>query len=121
LRFAIISIGTELNLGLILNTNSKYIAESLAELGLECNYMFTVRDNEDDIADVVNEGLKRSDILILSGGLGPTDDDITRDAAARALNLKLVRDLTLDDTSLRFLKTTLRNLKGNMEMHRIYL
>jgi nicotinamide-nucleotide amidase len=104
LRFAIISIGTELNLGLILNTNSKYIAESLAELGLECNYMFTVRDNEDDIADVVNEGLKRSDILILSGGLGPTDDDITRDAVARALNLKLVRDLTLDDTSLRFLK-----------------
>jgi nicotinamide-nucleotide amidase len=104
LRFAIISIGTELNLGLILNTNSKYIAENLAELGLECNYMFTVRDNEDDIADVINEGLKRSDILILSGGLGPTDDDITRDAVARALNLKLVRDLTLDDTSLRFLK-----------------
>jgi len=104
LRFAIISIGTELNLGLILNTNSKYIAESLAELGLECNYMFTVRDNECDIIDVVNEGLKRSDILILSGGLGPTDDDITRDAVARALNLKLVKDLTLDDTSLRFTK-----------------
>jgi nicotinamide-nucleotide amidase len=104
LRFAIISIGTELNLGLILNTNSKYIAESLAELGLECNYMFTVRDNEDDIADVVNEGLKRSDILILSGGLGPTDDDITRDAVARALNLKLVRDPDLDDTSLGFVK-----------------
>ncbi|MBN1299161.1 MAG: nicotinamide-nucleotide amidohydrolase family protein [Actinobacteria bacterium] len=104
MRFSIISIGTEINLGLIINTNSKYIAESLTDMGLECNYMLTVRDNEDDIVRSLQICSGLSEIIIISGGLGPTDDDMTRSAVARFLNTSLVKDNSLDSTSLKFLK-----------------
>ncbi len=104
MKFSIVSIGTELNLGLILNTNSKYITEMLTELGLECNYMVTVRDNFDDIENALRKAINHSEIIIISGGLGPTDDDLTRSAVARTLNKDLVKVESLDETSLRFLK-----------------
>ena len=104
MKFSILSIGTELNLGLILNTNSKYIAETLTELGLENNYMLTVRDDIRDISNSLKICVENSDIVIISGGLGPTDDDITREAVADFLNEKLIRLEELDKTSLKFLK-----------------
>jgi len=104
MKFSIISVGTELILGLVINTNSKYIAEHLTEIGLECSFMYTARDKQDELSIVLKESLKHSDIIIISGGLGPTDDDITRNAVASALNLKLVRNRSLDNTSLKFLK-----------------
>jgi len=104
LKFSIISIGTELSLGLILNTNSRYIAETLTDIGLECNYMLTVRDNEEDILSSLKICSGLSDIIIISGGLGPTDDDITRAAVAKYLNASLIRVKSLDSSSLRFLK-----------------
>ncbi len=110
MKFSIISVGTELILGLVINTNSKYIAEYLTEIGLECSFMYTAGDKQDELSIVLKESLKHSDIIIISGGLGPTDDDITRDAVASALHLKLVRDRSLDETSLKFLKRV--KLKG---------
>ncbi|MCL4418457.1 MAG: nicotinamide-nucleotide amidohydrolase family protein [Actinobacteria bacterium] len=104
MKFSIVSIGTELSLGLILNTNSKYIAEMLTELGLECNYMITVRDDFEDIGNALKEAVNHSGIIIISGGLGPTDDDLTRAAVAMVLNKTLVKNESLDETSLRFLK-----------------
>lgn len=101
---SIISIGTELSLGLILNRNSKYIAERMTGLGIECRYMFTVSDKAGDISKILKQSLKYSNLLIISGGLGPTDDDITRSAVASVLNLKLVRDRSLDRTSLKFIR-----------------
>ena len=86
MNFSIVSIGTEINLGLILNTNSKYIAETLTELGLECNFMITVRDRIDDVIEALRISRDQSDIIIISGGLGPTDDDLTREAVAKFLN-----------------------------------
>jgi nicotinamide-nucleotide amidase len=103
-NFSILSIGTELSLGLILNTNSKYIAETLTELGLENNYMLTVRDDVRDISNSLKICAENSDIVIISGGLGPTDDDVTREAVADFLNEKLIRLKELDRTSLKFLK-----------------
>ena len=102
---SIISIGTELNLGLITNTNSQYIAQKLSELGIECNYMFTVPDKMDDISNVIRLGIKFSDIIIISGGLGPTDDDLTREAVADAIGVPLVRNEKLDPSSLKFIRT----------------
>ena len=102
---SIISIGTELNLGLITNTNSQYIAQKLSELGIECNYMFTVSDKVDDISNVLKLGIKFSDIIIMSGGLGPTDDDLTREAAAAAIGVSIVRNENLDPSSLKFIRT----------------
>lgn len=101
---SIISIGTELSLGLIADSNSKYIAERLTELGIECNYIFTVPDSNKEIANVLKSGIKYSDIVIISGGLGPTDDDMTRNAVASTLKLPLVRDETLDSNSLKFIR-----------------
>jgi nicotinamide-nucleotide amidase len=99
---SIISIGTELNLGLIVDMNSRYIAERLTDIGIECRYMFTVNDNIDDISDIIKYSLKYTDLVIISGGLGPTDDDVTRAAVALALNSELIRDKSLDKTSLKF-------------------
>lgn len=104
MNFSVISIGTELTLGLILNTNSRYIAEELTDLGLECNYMITVRDNEEDIVNSIKICADLSDIIIISGGLGPTDDDMTRSAVAKYFNVPLKQDRALDTSSLKFLK-----------------
>jgi nicotinamide-nucleotide amidase len=114
---SIISIGTELNLGLILNRNSKYIAERITDLGIECRYMFTVSDKIDDISKILKQSLKYSDLIIISGGLGPTDDYITREAVASVLNLKLVRDKSLDKSSLKSIKKT-KNKKINERLLR---
>jgi len=102
---SIISIGTELNLGLITNTNSQYIAQKLSELGIECNHMFTVSDKMEDISNVLKLGIRFSDIIIISGGLGPTDDDLTREAVAAAIGVSVVRNKDLDPSSLKFVRT----------------
>jgi nicotinamide-nucleotide amidase len=101
---SIISIGTELSLGLITDSNSAYIAEKLAELGIECNYMFTVPDSKKEIINVIKSAAGYSDIVIISGGLGPTDDDMTRVAVASAIDKPLVRVKELDPTSLKFIR-----------------
>lgn len=106
MNLSIISIGTELNLGLILNENSRYIAERITELGIGCKYIYTVGDDCDEISNVLRHSLQFSDLVIITGGLGPTDDDVTRNAVASTLNLKLIRDRDLDVTSLKFIRKT---------------
>jgi nicotinamide-nucleotide amidase len=101
---SILTIGTELTLGLILNQNSQYIAERIAELGLECSLVMTVGDRSEDIENGLKYALSHSNSVIISGGLGPTDDDLTRNAVAGALGLKLVKNDKLDNTSLRFVR-----------------
>ena len=88
----LISVGTELLLGNIVNTNAAYLAEQCASCGLSCFYQTVVGDNEERLQEVVKAGLKRSDILILTGGLGPTDDDLTKEVVAKAMKKKLVED-----------------------------
>jgi len=88
----LISVGTELLLGNIVNTNAAYLAEQCANYGLSCFYQSVVGDNEERLQEVVKTGLKRSDILILTGGLGPTDDDLTKEVVAKAMKKKLVED-----------------------------
>ena len=64
----------------------------MSELGIECNYMFTVPDSKKEISNVLRSAIGYSDIIIMSGGLGPTDDDMTREAIAETLGRKLVRN-----------------------------
>ncbi len=104
MKCTILSIGTELSLGLVLDINSKFIAHKLTSMGLECNFIHIVRDNKREIKEAIKMGLKHSDIIIISGGLGPTDDDITRIVVAEALGLELIRNKILDSTSLKFIK-----------------
>ncbi len=88
----IVTIGTELLLGEIVDTNSAWIAQQLTHIGLNLYYTATVGDNTERVADVLRASLKRSDIVITTGGLGPTVDDVTRDAVARATDRQVVYD-----------------------------
>ena len=75
----LISVGTEILLGNIVNTNAAYLSEKCAALGLSCYHQSVVGDNEGRLEETVRLALSRSDIVILSGGLGPTKDDLTKE------------------------------------------
>jgi nicotinamide-nucleotide amidase len=86
----IITIGTELLLGEIQDTNTRYLARALRDLGVDLYRTTTVGDNEERIAQVIREALGRCQIIITTGGLGPTVDDPTRQAVARAMDVELI-------------------------------
>ena len=85
----ILSIGTELLLGNIVNTNAKWISEQLSQLGLNHFRQSTVGDNCNRIVKVIREISQRSNLLITTGGLGPTPDDLTTEAIAKSFNVSL--------------------------------
>ncbi len=85
----LISVGTELLLGNIVNTNAAYLAEKCADIGLSCYYQSVVGDNEERMTAVLKTALERSDVVILSGGLGPTEDDLTKEVAAKVMGRQL--------------------------------
>ena len=91
----ILSVGTELLMGNILNTNAQYISQKLCDLGINCYFQTTVGDNHDRLVAAVGLALSRADLLILTGGLGPTADDLTKETIADAFG----RDLVLDPAS----------------------
>lgn len=84
MKSEIISVGTELLLGEIVDTNASYLSQKLAELGIDVHYRHTVGDNLARLSEVISTALSRSDVVLLTGGLGPTDDDLTREAIAEA-------------------------------------
>jgi len=84
----IITVGTELLLGEVVDTNSTYLAAQLADKGVNVFWSLKVGDNIERIVEAIKLGLSRSDLVILTGGLGPTDDDMTREAIAKALDEK---------------------------------
>lgn len=86
----IVTIGTELLLGHIIDTNAAYISQLLAGVGVNVFYRTNVGDNVARAARVLSEALERSDIVITTGGLGPTVDDVTREAVARATGCELM-------------------------------
>lgn len=88
----IITIGTELLLGQILDTNSLYLSKKLSEIGVNLYYKTSVGDNISRIKETISIASMRSDLIIITGGLGPTVDDVTRDAIAEFTGKKLVFD-----------------------------
>lgn len=85
----IVSVGTELLMGQIVNTDAQFIASHLAPLGYRALYQVTVGDNPARLAGVVQSALARADVLLFTGGLGPTDDDLTKETVAQALGLEM--------------------------------
>src|SRR5215216_4721647 len=85
MRAEIVSIGTELLLGDITDTNAGYLAQRLALLGIDCYYVSQVGDNLDRIVEVLRRAWERSDLTVTTGGLGPTQDDLTREAISALL------------------------------------
>ena len=88
----IICVGTEILLGNIVNTNAAYMAEKCAQLGLTNYFQTVVGDNEERLSMAIKQAIGRSDIVILSGGLGPTEDDLTKEVAAKECGKKLFLD-----------------------------
>ena len=92
MRCEVIAVGTELLLGQIVDTNSSWMGEHLAVAGIDSHFQTKVGDNLGRIVSSIRLGLERSDAVILCGGLGPTQDDITREAIAEVMGVSLVRD-----------------------------
>ena len=92
MRCEIVAVGTEILLGQIVDTNSAWIAERLADAGIDCHFQTVVGDNPERMLKVLAAGVKRSEALIVTGGLGPTQDDLTREVVAELMGVELVRD-----------------------------
>ena len=98
----LISVGTEILLGNIVNTNAAYLAEKCAGLGLSCYYQTVVGDNAVRLEDTLKLAMSRSDIVILGGGLGPTQDDLTKETAAKVCGKTLVEDAASKEAIAKF-------------------
>jgi nicotinamide-nucleotide amidase len=92
MRAEIVSVGTEILLGEILDTNTQYLSARLPSIGLDLYFHSTVGDNLGRIVDELEHALKRSDVVIMTGGLGPTEDDLTREAITEALGEEMFVD-----------------------------
>lgn len=100
MRAEIISVGTEILLGDIVNTNTQFLAKELASIGIEVYRQEVVGDNQDRLLGILEEALNRSDMVITTGGLGPTNDDLTKETACKFFNM----DLELHQESLKALE-----------------
>jgi nicotinamide-nucleotide amidase len=88
-RAEVVAVGTELLLGQIVDTNSAWIGEQLALSGIDCNFQTKVGDNIGRIASALRAALARNEAVVICGGLGPTQDDLTREAIALVMNVTL--------------------------------
>ena len=95
MRCEIVAVGTEILLGQIIDTNSAWIAERLAETGVDCHFQTVVGDNPERMLEVLVSALERAEALIVTGGLGPTQDDLTREVVAELMGVELVRDMEI--------------------------
>ena len=108
----LISVGTEILLGNIVNTNAAYLSEKCAGFGLSLYNQQVVGDNEDRLIEALKVAIGRSDIVILSGGLGPTQDDLTKEVTAKVMECELVEDAPSKENIVRMLKNF--GLKNNI-------
>jgi nicotinamide-nucleotide amidase len=115
MRCEIVAVGTELLLGQIVDSNSAWVGEQLALAGIDRTHGQTVGDNLERIVAAIDLALSRSDAVIITGGLGPTQDDITRDAIAQVMGVPLVQDDDVADRILeRFMARGRRMPANNM-------
>src|SRR5688572_1369226 len=113
MRCEIVAVGTELLLGQIVDTNSSWMGEQLAIIGVEHLRQTKVGDNLGRKVDVIREALERADAVIVCGGLGPTQDDITREALAAVMGVELVRDDAVADVIRQMFESRGRAMAEN--------
>ncbi|MBE3127672.1 MAG: competence/damage-inducible protein A [Candidatus Atribacteria bacterium] len=105
MKAEIISIGSEILRGQITDTNANFIAQKLAELSIDLNYISAVGDNQKMLLSLLKKAFCRSDLIITTGGLGPTEDDITYQVIAKTLHLKLIKSPEAEKNLKRILHT----------------
>ncbi|MCQ4726218.1 competence/damage-inducible protein A [Anaerotignum faecicola] len=110
MKAEILAVGTELLLGDIVNTNAQYISKKLAALGIDVHFQTVVGDNEERLSQAVKNAFGRADLIITSGGLGPTEDDITKETCTKYFGKKFV----YDEKALEMLKGFFAKLNRKM-------
>ena len=115
MKAEILAVGTELLMGQIANTNAQYISAKLPDVGIGVYYHDVVGDNPERLKQCLSLALSRSDVLIMTGGLGPTQDDLTKETVAAAVNRKLI----LDQESLDKMTTFFARLNRKMTQNNI--
>ena len=113
MRCEVVAIGTELLLGQIVDTNSSWIGERLALIGIDSHFQTKVGDNADRMEFCIRQALERSDAVICCGGLGPTQDDITREVIARVMGAELRRDPEVEQRIVDLFKARGRVMTEN--------
>lgn len=93
----IIAVGTEITLGSIVNTNAVYLAKRLSEMGFEVCYHTSVDDDHERLSCVLSNAVARADMIILTGGLGPTEDDLTKETVANVLGREMISDISIEE------------------------
>ena len=113
MRCETIAIGTELLLGHNQDTNSTWMAQQLAGIGVDCHHQSKVDDDVTRIVEVIEQALKRSDAIIVCGGLGPTHDDLTREAICQIMQTTVVRDEKVVERISALFKARARVMSAN--------
>lgn len=116
----IIAVGTEILLGQITNTNSAYLAQGLAALGIDSYYQTVVGDNVQRLSAAIEIAAQRNDLVILTGGLGPTKDDLTKQTLAQYLNVALVADQTAMEKIKTWFATNGKVMTANNRLQALY-
>ena len=104
MKAEIIAVGTEILLGQIVNTNAQYMAKELADLGVDVYFQGVVGDNMVRVKQALQIASERSDLVVCCGGLGPTEDDLTKDAIAEFTEAKLIIDEDAQNKILELFK-----------------
>ena len=110
MKAEIIAVGTEILLGDIVNTNAQFISKGLAEIGVDVYRQEVVGDNQDRLLEIFNEALSRSDIVITTGGLGPTNDDLTKETACKFFGM----EVEIHQESLKQLEDYFKRIEREM-------
>ncbi|AZV58606.1 competence/damage-inducible protein A [Clostridium sp. AWRP] len=114
MKAEILCVGTEILLGDIVNTNAQFISKGLADLGIEVYHQSVVGDNPQRLLDEFRKSFERTDIIITTGGLGPTQDDLTKETGAEYFNKEMILDKnSLNHLESYFKKIGKTNLEGN--------
>jgi nicotinamide-nucleotide amidase len=117
----VIAVGSELLLGQIVNTNARFLSQQLAELGVNVYFHTVVGDNPDRLKQALTTAETRADIILLTGGLGPTKDDLTKETIAKHLNSKLVMDSFALNSIEQFFARTKRVMTENNKKQALVL
>jgi nicotinamide-nucleotide amidase len=113
MRCEVVAVGTELLLGQIVDTNSAWIGDRLASAGIDSFFQTKVGDNIERLTATLRQALGRSDAVVVCGGLGPTQDDLTRSALARVMGVELVRDPDLVEVIRAMFASRSRRMPAN--------
>ena len=95
MRSAIISVGTELITGQVVNTNAAYLSQELNDMGMDVLYHYTMGDDPEHLKRILGSAAEDCDLFLITGGLGPTEDDLTKEILCEFLGEKLVMDETV--------------------------